>query len=426
MADFETCVKNGEKCYEKNDYGNAILYFEKAIELTNSLSKEIKEYLIKKIAYLKKMCAKAYYKNGNNDNAIKYFTEAISLAPKNKELYERRGKAYERRGKIGDRDKANEDYEKVRQLKQVAEEERNRKECDEARRRAARERESKEHDEARKREIDNYTAATYVKHGEMCYEEKDYDKAIENFVEAIRIYIKTGNGEKLAEAYEKRGDSYLAKGDYDKAIEDYKNTSNEEKLAEAYEKRGDSYLAKCDYEKAMDDYITVLQKKLKNNESLENKLKELEKKIPDIFIDYRDYKKYKTVKIGEKTWMAENLAYNIGNEKCYDNEEYGMLYDLETAKKACPKGWRLPRKTDWKELMNKNEKFWMKDGSFLTLKGGYCSNKNVQCKGKAAFWIDEDGLCWSVFNNGTLEPNRENGFKGCLLSVRCVKDEQNE
>jgi uncharacterized protein (TIGR02145 family) len=74
------------------------------------------------------------------------------------------------------------------------------------------------------------------------------------------------------------------------------------------------------------------------------------------FVDLRDNNKYKVVKIGTQTWMAENLAYktNIG---CwaYDNDttnvaKYGYLYDWETAKKVAPTGWHLPTDVEWASL----------------------------------------------------------------------------
>ncbi|MCX6239254.1 MAG: fibrobacter succinogenes major paralogous domain-containing protein [Bacteroidia bacterium] len=74
------------------------------------------------------------------------------------------------------------------------------------------------------------------------------------------------------------------------------------------------------------------------------------------FKDNRDGKKYKTVKIGTQTWMAENLAYKA-ESGCWaysDNEDnvatYGYLYDWKTAKIACPEGWHLPTNEEWSTL----------------------------------------------------------------------------
>jgi uncharacterized protein (TIGR02145 family) len=55
--------------------------------------------------------------------------------------------------------------------------------------------------------------------------------------------------------------------------------------------------------------------------------------------------------------MAENLNYKTKSGSwCYDDnetgcKEYGMLYDWNAARKACPAGYRLPTKEDWDYLV---------------------------------------------------------------------------
>lgn len=89
----------------------------------------------------------------------------------------------------------------------------------------------------------------------------------------------------------------------------------------------------------------------------------------NILTDNRDGNNYRTVDIGQLTWMAENLrfkAYKMENFvtnyrvglygdsicKPYKIPDYGYFYTYEQAKNVCPTGWHLPTKEDFKYFQN--------------------------------------------------------------------------
>jgi len=113
------------------------------------------------------------------------------------------------------------------------------------------------------------------------------------------------------------------------------------------------------------------------------------------FTDSRDNKTYHWVKIGNQTWMSENLNYDAGtgswvyHEIVYNNDSvnvatYGRLYDWETACNVCPDGWHLPSDIEWTELTN-----------YLESNGyGYGGSGNDIAKSMAATsgWIGIDSV----------------------------------
>ncbi len=72
--------------------------------------------------------------------------------------------------------------------------------------------------------------------------------------------------------------------------------------------------------------------------------------------DTRDGQTYKTVTLGDQTWLAQDLNYETENSWCYNDdpkncETYGRLYTCEAAKTACPDNWHLASDEEWSTLI---------------------------------------------------------------------------
>ncbi len=180
-----------------------------------------------------------------------------------------------------------------------------------------------------------------------------------------------------------------------------------------------------------------------------------EKKCYGSLTDPRDDNHhYKTVVIGNQTWMAENMAYTGDNITCDTNTDfdefvknYGCLYSFDDAQKVCPQGWHLPTIEDFftlkdslgsgsYEVANKlmNWGTGTNTSGFSALPAGY----NISPKKSHGFGEEAD--FWSSSTSTTLGglidimKVKENydfntaedlltlAVPGSLLSVRCVKD----
>ncbi|MDR2583349.1 MAG: fibrobacter succinogenes major paralogous domain-containing protein [Fibromonadaceae bacterium] len=169
------------------------------------------------------------------------------------------------------------------------------------------------------------------------------------------------------------------------------------------------------------------------------------------FTDGRDNKIYKTVKLGNQTWMAENLNYNSTGSKCYEDKEinckkYGRLYDYPTAKSACPSGWHLPNNAEWQALVDlaggdnfagkvlKAFSGWNENGNgtdafgFSALPSGYGSSYgSFGSVGNTGYWwrdfeFNANRAFYIFMFYKRDDVSRNMNDKRDFYSVRCVQD----
>ena len=192
-------------------------------------------------------------------------------------------------------------------------------------------------------------------------------------------------------------------------------------------------------------------------------------------VDERDGQVYKTVKIGDQWWMAENLNFETDNSFCYNDsasycEKYGRLYTWAAAmdsvgewstngkvcgsgktcsptypvRGVCPEGWHLPSKAEWATLFNavggqttagmvlKSTSGWNSRGNgtdafgFSALPAGIRNyNGNYEDEGLYAFfWSSTEGkyaYYVILYYSRDLAYLYDN-FRGNGVSVRCLKD----
>ena len=175
----------------------------------------------------------------------------------------------------------------------------------------------------------------------------------------------------------------------------------------------------------------------------------VEKGAESFMTDSRDGQTYKTIKIGEQTWMAENLNYDVPNKSyCYGKvpsncAKYGRLYEGRVAMEVCPAGFHLPSPSEWETLFNavggqfmagsvlKSKKGWINDENgtdpfgFSAIPAGLGSGIDREEGKSANFWcsqVADDKNFYYVklkYDDFNADMNHSNNK---AYSVRCVKD----
>jgi uncharacterized protein (TIGR02145 family) len=192
-----------------------------------------------------------------------------------------------------------------------------------------------------------------------------------------------------------------------------------------------------------------------------------------ILKDY-DGNVYRTVVIGNQTWMADNLRtthyadgtpvsiYYSANNNSANDESYGLLYDWATMMNGtetssanpsgvlgiCPSGWHIPSDAEWKTLetylgMDASElnltMSWRGTDQGTELKPGgstgfdtdfagcrYNFNNFAQFNIEATYWTSTQTntttALYRSFRTTQAGIYRNSLYKDYYVSVRCVKD----
>jgi hypothetical protein len=101
-------------------------------------------------------------------------------------------------------------------------------------------------------------ANAFATRGNAYLAKSDYDRAIADYTQAIRIDAKTID-EYWSYVFRNRGDAYLSKRDYDRAIADYNKYLRHAQDADVFNSRGVAYERKGDNARALNDFDAALK-----------------------------------------------------------------------------------------------------------------------------------------------------------------------
>ena len=149
-----------------------------------------------------------------------------------------------------------------------------------------------------------------------------------------------------------------------------------------------------------------------------------------------------TVKIGKQEWMTLNVDSAVNGSYYFDNDtlraqNFGRLYDWQTAITICPSGFHLPTDEEWTELTDTlggidvaGRKLLISGSSGFNapLSGNYNKTLDIlSFVGKNAyFWTATSfnaNVAWfRQISKDQTNINRSTVDKSYFFSVRCIKD----
>jgi uncharacterized protein (TIGR02145 family) len=166
------------------------------------------------------------------------------------------------------------------------------------------------------------------------------------------------------------------------------------------------------------DHLFVSFDQPKSSSSKKNSEQSISSRVPcktcefGTLKDSRDGQTYKTVKIGEQWWMAENMNYETDKSYCYNDtlsycKKYGRVYSRNAALVVCPAGWHLPSLEEFDILIS------TVGGS---LRGGYI------LKSQSGWYHDRNGIdsvgFWALPAGTVRESAYPPGMKGSSIPER--------
>jgi len=163
--------------------------------------------------------------------------------------------------------------------------------------------------------------------------------------------------------------------------------------------------------------------------------------------DNRDGVKYKIEKIGDVTWMAENLRFKPSSGTYCDAtvevtkpgpggetetvnvcDQYGMFYtSLSVATAACPYGWRLPTKDEVLAALEAKPGTWWTLGGRFNLE----NSKYEKAGDEGRLWIQttsDEKNCLQIMKSGEKDVTTDYLYAGAnkrAFHARCVMDGSN-